>query len=98
MKELLKKYASLEIVFRKYEEQREELRKDILEAFRENHVEKEETDYASFSVGRRSSYTFSPAVKKLEDKVKIMKDKEIKSGKAAGKTTAYLVFKLKENK
>ena len=57
--------------------------------------DKESFDFGTVSVGHRRTYTYSEAVKKLEDKVKIKKDEEVKQGVAEEKVTEYLTFRTK---
>ena len=93
MTDLLKRYSELELAFTKLEEERTALRSQIVGEFVKNKVEKEETTYGSFTLGRRSSYTYTEKIKLLEDKVKIAKHKEVEKGLAKEKITEYLVYK-----
>jgi hypothetical protein len=91
---LLKQYASLVETFATLENEREILRIQIVKAFKEKQIEKHNTEFGHFSLGHRSTYEYSDAVKKLSDKVKIAKHKEEVSGKAKEKVTDYLIFKV----
>ena len=91
--ELLKQYSELELAFTALEDERTALRGKIVAEFIANKVEKEETAYGSFTLGRRSNYTYTDKIKLLEDKVKIAKHKEVEKGLATEKVTEYLVYK-----
>ncbi len=94
---LLKQYARLEAEYRQLENERAILRSQIVLKFNTEGIDKQNTDYGHFSIGHRLSYEFTESVKKLEDKVKIAKDKEIKKGVAKAKVTDYLIFKTPQN-
>jgi hypothetical protein len=57
--------------------------------------DKESFDFGTISVGHRRTYIYSEVVKKLEDKVKIKKDEEVKQGVAEEKVTEYLTLRTK---
>ena len=65
----------------------------LLEAMHKEGLDKLTVEYGTISRGVRTSYKFTEAIKKLEDKVKIKKDEEIKKGLAEPKTTEYLSFR-----
>lgn len=90
--ELLKRYVGIEKRYKELEAEREAIRLEILEDMQKNDTIKAETDFGSFSVCEKTVWAYSPAVKKLEDKVKIEKDKEQKKGKAKPSITSYLKF------
>jgi hypothetical protein len=78
---------------------KEEVIKDaLLTEMHKAGVEKEATDYGTASISRRKSYTYSDVVKKLEDKVKIKKDEEVKQGLATVKETEFITFRIKTDK
>lgn len=56
-------------------------------------VTKEKYDFGTVSVGHRRSFTYSPAIKKLEDKVKMKKVEEERQGVAVEKVTEYVTFR-----
>ena len=92
-KELLKEYVKLETKFKELEEQKKALREEIVQAMRKEKMEKVETDFGSFTICYKSSYAYTDAIKKLEDKVKIAKIKEQEKGIAEKTTSEYLLFK-----
>lgn len=64
----------------------------ILGDMDKNGVETFTNDYGKFTRSCRTSYTYTEAVKKLEEKVKLAKIKEEKRGVATKKETVYLTF------
>lgn len=93
---LLVEYAVLDKHFKELEIERELLREAIIEDLKKNHLDKIESSYGNFTIGRKKNWIYTIKVKALEDKVKIAKDKEQKKGLAEATITEYLVFK--ENK
>lgn len=69
------------------------LKDSLLAEMKKVHHEKEETVYGTFTISRRSSYTYTPAVKALEEEVKMRKDEEQKRGLATESVTEYILFK-----
>lgn len=90
---LLKEYAKLEEKFKSLETERKELREAILSDMTKHKMDKVESNYGMFTVAARAVWTYSPAIKKLADKLSLAKAKEQKSGKAKAETeTKYIVF------
>jgi hypothetical protein len=56
-------------------------------------TQKESFDFGSVSVGVRKSYTYSPVVTKLQEKLKIKMDDEVKQGVAEVKETEFITFR-----
>jgi len=54
---------------------------------------KESYDFGTISVGARKTYKYSDAVTKLEEKIKIKKDDEVKQGIAETKVTEFITFR-----
>lgn len=96
MQDILKRYAKLNASLKELEAKKDLLRDEIVKDFKKRKVEKEETAYGNFTIGHRLSWIYSEEIKKLEDKVKIAKDKEQKKGIAESSTTDYLLFKTNE--
>lgn len=71
----------------------EVIKEAMLAEMKKEGKEKEQFEFGTVSVATRSSYTYSEAVKKLEDKVKIKKDEEVKLGVAIPSVTEYVVFR-----
>ena len=90
----LKEYVQLDAKFKALESERDELRAKIVTDFAKSNTEKyEDPAMGTFTIGHRVTYTFSPAVKKAEETVKILKAKEQQKGTAKVKSdTAYLLF------
>lgn len=94
----LAKYVELEERFKALEQEKQELRAVILDDLRQNNLDKIESEvFGSFTVAHKTSWKYSPAIVKLEEKVKIAKDKEQKKGVAKPVVTDYLLYKPHEN-
>src|SRR3990167_8109325 len=79
---LYKKYASLNEKLLALEEEKQSLRAEILAELKKSGIDKDETDYGTFSVTKTARWAYTQAVKLLEEKLKIKKIKEEQSGKA----------------
>lgn len=74
---------------------KEEVIKDALlaEMHKEN-VTKVPSEIGTASITTRKSYTFTDAVKKLDEKLKIKKDEEIKKGLATITESQFVTFRV----
>ncbi len=87
-------YAALEAEYRALEAKREAMRENIVNMFLKAKIDKMEVDnVGSFTVGRRTSWTYTDAVKKIEERLKIARTKEQQKGLAKSSETEYLLFK-----
>ena len=78
---------------------KEEALKDLLlSEMNKAGKDKESFGFGSISVGHRRSYIYSDVVTKLEEKVKIKKDEEVKLGVAEEKVTEYITFREAKTK
>lgn len=59
---------------------------------------KESFDFGSISVSSRKTYKYSDAITKLEEKIKIKKDNEVKQGIAETKVTEFITFRKPSTK
>lgn len=50
------------------------------------------TEYGKATISHRKTYTYTEAVEKLNEKLKLAKVKEEQNGKATAKETTYLTF------
>lgn len=91
-KKVLKEYQNLEKKAEEIEKQRSELRAQIVEELQKEKVKKMESEYGTFTVASRVTYTYSEAIKKLNEKVKLAKVKEERKGIAKPTKTNYLVY------
>lgn len=66
------------------------LKEQVIDEMKVEGLDSYKTDYGSFSIGRRKSYTYTAAVKALEEQVKIKKVEEEEKGLADVKVTEYL--------
>ena len=89
---LYKKYASLNEKLLALEEEKQSLRAEILAEMKKNDTEKDSTSYGTFSVMRIPYWTYTPAVKKLEERVSIAKVKEQNKGLAKAKYTESIRY------
>lgn len=91
---LLKEYVSVVSEYRALDLKREVLRKSIVELFDKESIEKvEDADLGTFTLARRMTWTYTDAIKKIEEKVKIAKTKEQQKGLAKASETQYLLYK-----
>lgn len=74
----------------------EVIKEALLAEMHKEGVSKEVTDYGTASITTRKSYTFTDAIKKMEEKVEIKKDTEIKQGLAEVKKTQFITFRVSE--
>lgn len=92
MKTELKKYAKLQEQIKDLELQRDGLKQVIIEELHKDKLDKVESDYGKFTISYRTSYTYTPKVDALVEKVKLAKIKEEEQGLATACTTEYLTF------
>ena len=62
----------------------------------EMHLEnkdKETFEFGTVSVTTRRTYIYSEVIKKMEDKIKIKKDEEVKTGVAEEKVSEFISFR-----
>lgn len=90
---LLIEYAVLDKQIKALEEEKSLLRELIVADFKKSNLEKVESEYGLFTIGKKINWSYSSKIKALEDKVKIAKDKEQKKGIAESSITEYLLFK-----
>ena len=95
-KELYKKYVDLRFQLRDLEEKEKSLKEEILADLQNNKVDKVETDFGAFTVCKKLSWSYSPAIKSKEEGLKIAKLKEQERGIAESSETNYLMFKEKK--
>lgn len=93
MEQLLERYRQVEQESRRIEDEKNVLRANILVAMQEREESKIEKDYGSFIVAHKVRWLYTPAVNKLEDRLKIAKDKEQKKGLAGREVINYLIYK-----
>ena len=92
---LLNEYVKLEVEFKALEMMKTDLRSKILADFEKNKIDKmEDPALGTFSVAHKTSWTYSKAVKTLEEKVKIAKVKEQEKGIAKASESNYLLYNI----
>ncbi len=92
-KTLLKKYVSIRAKREAIEKEENAIREEILLEMQKNKLEKVESSFGNFTVGSRKTWSYSPKVTNLEEKVKVAKFKEQERGIAKASETNYLLFK-----
>lgn len=97
MNNLFIRYAELEEQLEIIEEQKRELREEILADLTARGIEKHQTDVGTFTVCRKTSWTYTDAVKKLKDKVKLAEIEEQEKNKAKATVTEYIKFTEKKD-
>ncbi len=90
---LLAQYAEIETEYKALDFARSALRDLIVEEMQKSKLDKVESDFGLFTVARKQSWSYSPAVTKIEDRLKLAKVKEQQKGLAEAKETTYLVYK-----
>ncbi len=96
---ILIEYVALEGEFKALEAKRSSLREKIVESLKKENIEKlEDPTLGSFTVAHKVTYSYSDAVSKLAEKIKIAKAKEEMKGVAKVKSdTSYLLYKEPKN-
>lgn len=95
--QLFKLYRDLENQFKILEEERSLLRLKIVSELIKNKTDKIETEYGKFTIGKRSVWEYTEAVKKAEEKVKLMRVKEQQKKLAKESITEYLIYTFKKS-
>lgn len=97
-KELLKEYVKLQQKIDELDAVKTALREKILKELSKTPEKKEKTEWGIFTAVSITKWVYTEAVKRLEDKVKIAKDKEQKKGLAKPIVSESLRFSpQKEN-
>lgn len=97
MNNLYTKYVELEKKLAIIEEEKKVLREQILADLNKRGVEKDETDVGTFTVCRKTTWTYTDVVKKLKDKVKLAEIDEQEKNKAKASVTEYIKFTEKKD-
>lgn len=91
-KDLYTAYEAFEIEFRKMEEKRQNLRAQILADMQKDGNQTVKTGLGTFTVGKKISWSYSPKVEKMEEKLKIAQLNERKRGTAQSSVKEYLLY------
>lgn len=97
MNNLYTKYVELEKQLAIIEDEKKVLREQILADLNKRGVEKDETEVGTFTVCRKTTWTYTEAVKKLKDKVKLAEIEEQEKNKAKASVTEYIKFTEKKD-
>ena len=92
MKTLYAQLAEVQAQRKALEEKEAGLKTLILDEMEQDGVSTVTNKYGKFTVSSRLTYTYTEAVTKLAEKLKIAKIKEEEKGVAKAKTTTYLTF------
>lgn len=87
-------YAKLNDEIAVLEAKREGIRTKILETLISENIEKDQTSVGTFSIAHKTTWVYSPAVKALDEKLKIKKIQEQKKGIATVARNPYLLFRV----
>lgn len=94
--QLLAKYHELTLQIEALEEQKSALSMEIQSALKTDGLEKLQCPFGTFSLVKTAKYTFTDAVKALEDQAKALKEEEKTSGKATVEEKETLRFQAKK--
>ena len=92
---LFEEYTIIESQYQVLEAKRAAMRDLILNELTTSKISSYEFKEQSFAVYSRASWTYTNAVKKMKDAVKLAEIKEQQNGKAEASMTDYLVVKQK---
>lgn len=89
----IEEYVKIEQQIAELEVRKDELKEALMDSIDENGGEALVTEFGSFRLGQRKTYTYSPAVNELEANLKQVKKDEEASGLAEVKSwSRYLRF------
>lgn len=94
-KENYKLYAELEEQKKEIEEKQSRIKSEILEEMISQQSETVKADFGTFSLMRRKTWKYSPAVDELGARVKELKKTEEESGLATFEESTVLTFRSK---
>lgn len=90
---IYEQYATIRKQIASLETLEADLKLKLIEDMKTKNSVKEELPFGRFSIKTRKNYTYSPAIKELEDAVKIKKIEEVEKGVAVMSETQYVEFK-----
>jgi len=96
-KSLFKQYAALQSKIAALEEEKGMLKEEIVAGLKKESMDKVETNFGKFTIGRSTSWKYSEAVEKIAEKLKLTKVKEEQKGIAQPSVSEYLVFTAPKN-
>ncbi len=92
--QLLIEYSNLEDEFKTLEARKAALRGRILEELMRSKMDKVESEvFGSFTVAQKTTWKYTDAIEKIEERLKIAKIKEQDRGVAKAVKSEYLVYK-----
>lgn len=94
----LQMYAELRAEIKGLETRESDLKMEIVKEMEAESLDKVESDYGNFTIGRRKTWSYSDKVAQIEEKLRIQRFTEQEKGIAKSSETPYLIFKaVKEN-
>ena len=93
LQQLYKEYARLDTKTKEWTEKRDAVRAQLLEEMQMHDIKTDITPYGTFTVTNRTTYTYTPAIKALEEKVKIKKLDEVEQGLAKKSVSSFITYK-----
>ena len=95
MKNIFTQYAEVSAQIKKLEAEKKGLSDVCLSKMKEDKQESFKNELGTFTITKRSYYTYSPKVKDAEDKVKLLKKVEEQQGIAEEKVSEGIMFRGK---
>lgn len=89
-----RQYSAVMSQIKLLEEERDTLKREIVDTLEKDGTEKVETEWGKFTVAHRTSYQYSDKVDKIVERLKIAKIREEEKGIAKATETKYLVYTL----
>lgn len=91
---LVEELSNIALKKKELSDKEEIIKEGLLTEMSKENLTKIPGAYGTVSVSSRKTYTFTDAIKKLEEKTKIKKDDEIKQGLATFKESQFITFRV----
>ena len=95
-KEILKKYAALQLKIKELEAERDVIKATIIDEFTANNIKKQDTPYGTFTLSARPTYEYSSKVEALVTQTKLLQIEEQEKGIAIKRETPFILFSKKK--
>lgn len=94
-KELFREYATIKNKIKLLTEEAKSIETEVKGEMIKEDVEQVKSDFGTFSIVSRKSWTYSPKVIELEASLKKIKEVEVEEGVATSKISTSLMFRNK---
>lgn len=94
---LVKQLSEVSVEKKEIELKEKAIKGLLIEELKNNQLSDKDTAYGKVTIARRSYYTYSENIKKLEEDVKKKKVEEEEKGIAVKDVTEYILFKEHKN-